>query len=901
MNNYIKALTLLLSSFALQASQNSQSQGVPPLVINEFMADPAGDISGDANNDGGRNSTEDEFVEIYNNSANPIDISGWTLSDSVEIRHTFPSGSIVEGNCAIVVFGGGNPAGAFGFSRVQTSSSSTLSLNNGGDSITLNSGPTTVSSHTYGSEGSNDQSLTRDPIATGLFIDHSTATGSNGSLFSPGTNPDGSNYSGCTIGDIPPRITSTTPSNLDSGVAVASNITLNFSEDVTIMPDAFDIDCDGTTIAWTVNSSTASSIVLDPSVDLPSGFCTVTAFASLITDLDDSIDPLDGNGDTTGGDDFIMSFIVDVPELEIWEIQGDSTASDYEGFEVSSKENIVTALDTLGFYMQTPDSRDDNNINTSNGIFVYINEDPAMVNPPISVGDEVDVEGPLIEFFELTEFSFADVTVVSSGNDLPTPVLLDDNFPPNDPVIAPCSTDLETHKYECFEGMHFNMPQGFISAGSAASNPLFPGADGDDVLVRAGSSRAFREPGVDFPGVNGFAVYDGNPEILEMDIDSLTLPLAKYAGGSEVAIKGIFGFDFGEYEIWPSEINVINENIVPGAVRDNSLAEATIASANLLRFFDDVDDPAPQDDDTILTTGEFNNKVSKLALYIVNDLKAPMILALQEVENINTLNALAAKILKDDAIAYTPYLTEANDPGGIDVAFMVRDNVTPVSAPVPLGTTETFISPTSGLPNTLHDRPPFYLQADIDLGGFSMRVNIIAIHNRSRGSIDNSNANEAARVRIKRFEQANSIAEMINTIQINNSGEAIIALGDFNAFDFSDGYADVIGQITGTAVEAENEYWQEPLFADSPLTQAVQTLPVTEQYSFVFRGSAQLLDNAILNDEALLLMNEIQFARGQSDVNFGYGEDASTSLRVSDHDGFVLYLSDDVIFMNGFE
>ncbi len=142
-------------------------------VINEFLADPATDISGDANGDGIRDSGQDEFVEIVNNSGASVDISGWTLSDGVSVRHTFPLGTVVPDKAAIVVFGGGTPTGDFGFSIVQTASTGGLGLNNGGDDITLNDGTTNVSTISYGSEGGDNQSLTRDPDITGEFVKHS--------------------------------------------------------------------------------------------------------------------------------------------------------------------------------------------------------------------------------------------------------------------------------------------------------------------------------------------------------------------------------------------------------------------------------------------------------------------------------------------------------------------------------------------------------------------------------------------------------------------------------------------------------------------------------------------------------------------------------------------------------
>ena len=169
-------------------------------VINEIHADPD-PINGDANGDGIVNVTNDEFVEIVNNTGASVDISGWTLSDGVGMRHTFPSGTVVADQCTIVVFAGGTPTGPLGYGVVQIASSGQLGLNNAGDTITLNNGVTNVASYTYGAEGGNDQSLTRDPDISGPnpLVAHSTATGSSGTLFSPGTQINGTYFAGCTV------------------------------------------------------------------------------------------------------------------------------------------------------------------------------------------------------------------------------------------------------------------------------------------------------------------------------------------------------------------------------------------------------------------------------------------------------------------------------------------------------------------------------------------------------------------------------------------------------------------------------------------------------------------------------------------------------------------------------
>ncbi|NTV46248.1 MAG: lamin tail domain-containing protein, partial [Chlorobiales bacterium] len=160
-------------------------------IINEIHADPDQSIAGDANGDGVREASDDEFVELVNKTGLTVDISGWTLSDGLEVRHVFPAGTVISNGAALVVFGGGTPTGMFGGSTVQVASSGWLALNNEGDVITLSNGVQTVVSYTYGSEAQTAESLTRDPDLVGAFSDHSKAAGSGGKLFSPGTQING--------------------------------------------------------------------------------------------------------------------------------------------------------------------------------------------------------------------------------------------------------------------------------------------------------------------------------------------------------------------------------------------------------------------------------------------------------------------------------------------------------------------------------------------------------------------------------------------------------------------------------------------------------------------------------------------------------------------------------------
>jgi hypothetical protein len=168
-------------------------------VINEIHADPHSSL-GDANYDGLINPDGDEFVEIVNSSSTSIDLSGWAFGDYLAIRHTFPSGTVIAPNCGIVLFGGGTPNGLFGNNLVQVSSSGMLGLNDHADIVYLyDDSMSIVKTISYGEEAGDDQSITREPDITGgqPFVKHSLATGSGGSLFSPGTKIDGSYFSGC--------------------------------------------------------------------------------------------------------------------------------------------------------------------------------------------------------------------------------------------------------------------------------------------------------------------------------------------------------------------------------------------------------------------------------------------------------------------------------------------------------------------------------------------------------------------------------------------------------------------------------------------------------------------------------------------------------------------------------
>ena len=559
-------------------------------------------------------------------------------------------------------------------------------------------------------------------------------------------------------------------------------------------------------------------------------------------------------------------FGIDDPVIElaeIYEIQGAGLASPFAEMVVRTENNVVTAVGPEGFFMQTPAERTDGDVTTSDGIYVFTDTAPGVV-----VGDLVDVEGQIIEFFDLTEFSGGPVVTVVGTGELPPVVVFDENLPSTD-------QPQEDNAYERYEGMIVTIPNGLVSGPSQTF-----GSDPEaEAYIVANGIQPFREPGIEFPGIEGLPVWDGNPEVFEIDPDKLGLDNVLFTRGSTFSATGALAFEFGEYEVWATELSVTNLVELPIPVRAPEANEGTIGSLNLLRFGDNESDE------------EVNGRADKFSMYIRTALQSPDILAVQEVEDIETLSLLAAQLNEDDpSLSYEAFLVEGNDFGGIDVGYLVNTNVVIVDGITQLAADET-LSVDGSL---LHDRPPLLLEARIDKPGYPAEsVQVLAVHNRSLGGI--ADPDDGNRVRTKRLEQAQSIAAIVQDIQTNDPGVKLAVIGDFNAFEFSDGYVDVVGQISGDFVPQDNLLSGDDL-VDPNLTNQILSVPAEERYSFIFDGSAQVLDHVLTSTAFEGSVTEVAFGRGNAGAPEVLVDDYTTLLAASDHDGLVMYIMlEDVI------
>jgi hypothetical protein len=157
----------------------------PHVILNEILANEPG------------SATSGEFIELVNIGGSPADIGGWVILDATSVRHTFPAGTMLGVGKAIAVFSGasGIPPGT---PNAVAASTGTLSLNNGGDTVTVrtstaaNAETIDTYSYTSGQAAKDGVSINRSPDAsTGSFEFHTTLSSLGAS---PGTRVDGSAF-----------------------------------------------------------------------------------------------------------------------------------------------------------------------------------------------------------------------------------------------------------------------------------------------------------------------------------------------------------------------------------------------------------------------------------------------------------------------------------------------------------------------------------------------------------------------------------------------------------------------------------------------------------------------------------------------------------------------------------
>ena len=583
----------------------------------------------------------------------------------------------------------------------------------------------------------------------------------------------------------------------------------------------------------------------------------------------------DGQGQgTIVNDDFLLT--------PIHTIQGSGTASPLAGQTVTT-EGIVTLLKTgsnagagaaSGFFLQTTDAAADSDPNTSQGIFVFTSSVPS-----VSVGDAVRVTGSVVEFNGLTEItSPTSISVQSTGNTLPTAVTLTTaDLPPTANFTQP--------QLEKYEAMRLTAP----SMTTVVPNDTFF----DVYAVITGQPRPVREPGIEAnltvppdptTGTPDCCIprFDLNPEKLKIDTNGRAgSPNQPYT--SNVVFTGVAGpldFAFNEYRLITESGPSASANMSAVPVPAPAAGEFTVGSFNIENF---------------------NNNATqrqKAALSIRDVMRLPDIIGVAEIFDLADLQALAAEIQTISGVTYSAHLIEqdgTSEDSDQDVGFLVKTSRVSVTSVTAERTTDTFINPNNGQPELLHDRPPLLLRATVEPQGANLPVFVVVNHLRSFIDIG-QDPGEGPRVRAKRKAQAESLAGLLQDLQTNNPTSPVISVGDYNAFQFSDGYTDPVSVIKGNPTPDDQIVVdQSPDLVNPNFFNLTDELPTDQQYTFVFNGTPQALDHVLVNTVAHARRTRYAIARNNADFPeapaAAFETNAARPERNSDHDMPVAYFT----------
>lgn len=590
-------------------------------------------------------------------------------------------------------------------------------------------------------------------------------------------------------------------------------------------------------------------------------------------------------GDSNPANDSDSVTVELVREVAIHDIQDRGIGSPLLGSRVIT-EGIVTARRSNGYFIQTAQGEDDGDASTAEGLFVFTSSAPPA---DAVVGNRVRVRGRVSEYertphgFPLTQLASSEiVAVVATDQPLPAPVPIDES------ALAP---DVPVDFLGRYQGMRVAV---------TASDVVGPSNSfGDFYVVPARTPRPAREPGiavldaVPLPPEKAIPLFDRNPERLRVESTGLGRPAQFHDTGTRLPrMEGILYYDHGDFTLLFDSMATARA-LVP----ENRLAAAPRPQPGAIRIAGfNVEN---------LNSGSANvqDRLAKLTDVFCQYLHNPDIVGLVEVANLATAQRLAQAINDDefgncpDNPQYAAHLLASS--GNQRLAYLVRQAPAPggdaarveVLSVEELYTADMLQTPTGAANGVLFDRPPLLLRARVTGdNGNHYDVNVLLNHTLSLLEVVSLESHpiwgtQGERSRNKRMQQAVKIAAFVEQFQQADPSAPLVLIGDYNAYDFSDGYVDVIGIISGTAAPEDEVLVWAPSPVTRPLTNLIGTRPAGQRYSYVYEGNLQNLDHVLVNEAVLAdTLATLHHARVNADFAVDNAADPTVPMRSSDHD-----------------
>jgi predicted extracellular nuclease len=533
------------------------------------------------------------------------------------------------------------------------------------------------------------------------------------------------------------------------------------------------------------------------------------------------------------------------PPVPIHDIQGATHISPLVG-QRPRVLGVVTARSTNGFWMQDPSP--DSDPATSEGIFVFTGR-----TPTVALGDSVRAQGTVQEFrpggaasgnLTTTELSGSpSVTVLSSGNPLPAPVVIGTGgrIPPDTVIEDDASSgDVETSGvfdpgqdgldfYESLEGMRVQLDDAVAVGPTATSFGETPGVGDDSANA---SMRTYRGGLLLRPD-------DGNPERVTLD-DLLTLPDVNVGDHYSASIVGIMDYNFGNpfVEVTTPGLTAIHDGVTRETTDPVAPGEFAVSTFH----FENLAATNPQ------------SKFDSLASLIVNNLRSPDLIAGEEVQDNNgsTDNGVV-----DATDTLTRLVTAIQAAGGPTYQWREIDPVDDQDGGEPGGNIRQVVLFRTDRGLSFVDRPGGDATTPNDVVGSGASTQLLYSpgriapgdaawsssrkplamelsyrghnHFNSKGGDDPLRGHLQPPTQVsavQRHQQAHLVADFASAISSADPAANVVVLGDLNDFEFSE---------TVGILEAAG------------LHDLMDTLPLNQRYSYEFEGNAQVLDHVLFS------------------------------------------------------
>jgi DNA/RNA endonuclease YhcR with UshA esterase domain len=573
----------------------------------------------------------------------------------------------------------------------------------------------------------------------------------------------------------------------------------------------------GNQISWSIPELTGNgssvSVSYQGLLNTEDGFITIEEYSASADEWPETIE----------GSPFLIFLGDSVP---IWAIQGNGDRSPYLFKDVRTGGTVTAAFPGLqGFWIQ--DQKPSDNPFTSSGLFIFTGE----MEFSVTEGNKVLINGIVRETYQQTQVVVEnpeDIEVLEIGGPLPKAIPLD---PPHN------LSDANIY-FESLEGMLVEIKEPVTVVGPTSKYGEFV-----VVLSKHGINRLWQGDLAN----NGLAIMvdDGNSVTHS---DRSGLPFLVNTGDKITGLLGPLAYTYGQYKIEP----IVQPMITPASAAVPSLDIAddqsfSIMTWNVENLFDFLD-PHPSGSEKP-SLREYKVSIAKVANTILSA-GAPIIVGLQEVENIDILADIAAHESLE-RYGYQPYLIEGTSSLLINNAYLVRNDIARVVE------IEQHIAPEG-----LTSRPPLRILVEIQTGSGPLRLHLLNNHFTSMSGGETV-------TEPRRTAQAEWNITVIDNILAEDPLAFIVLLGDLNSF------LDSLPLIT---------------LKNAGLKHVFELDTQAEWYTYIYQGGSQILDHILVSEGLFDLLQEVDILHVNADFGIPEAGDESP-LGKSDHDPVIAIFS----------